>query len=110
MSKADIDRALELAGEAKTLAEALDQWEREREAIADLMDENQALVIHHMQLTVALAEAADVVEQVEKEASMFLTQKTRNRIQQYRNLLNEQEKRRAEVKQLIADRKEQQHE
>ena len=96
-------RALEIAGEAETLSEALDQWELERETIADLYDENQALGILHRQLDLALTLAGNIIDQVETEAAMFLTQPTRNKIEQFRSLIKNEEKRRAEVKQLIAE-------
>jgi len=103
-------RALEIAGEAATLTEALDQWEAERVALAELYDENEALGILHRQLDTALTLAKTIIDQIEKDAGMFVTQKTRDKIKQFRELVKNEEKRRAYVSQMIAEATERRNE
>ena len=100
----DEERAIELTGgSADTLTEALDQWEREREALAELFDENQALSILLRQLDTAVTMAQSIVDQVEKDAALFITQKTRDKIEKFRSLIQNEQKRREQVRQYLLD-------
>jgi hypothetical protein len=99
----DTERALEIAGEAKTLAEALDQWEREREAIAELFDENQALAISFRQYDLTMGLAEQIVGLMEREAAMFITENTRSKIAAFYHQMRELEKRRAADRQNVVD-------
>ncbi len=96
-------RALEISGSAETLTEALDQWELEREVTAELFDENQALGILLRQLDTAITMAESIVRQIEKDAGMFITQPTRDKIEKFRALIKNEEQRRAAVRQMIAE-------
>ena len=78
-------RAIELTGgSVDTLAEALDQWEREREALSELFDEHQAWTIINRRLRLLMTLAVAIINTVEIDAAMFMTQKTRNKIAQFR--------------------------
>jgi len=82
---ADEARAIELTGgSADTLTEALDQWEREREALAELFEENQALTIINRRLRLVMNLAMKIIDTMESETQMFITEKTRRKIEQFR--------------------------
>ena len=67
-----------------TLSEALDQWELERQALAELFDEHQALTIINRRLRLVMTLAEKIINTVETEAQMFITEKTRRKIEQFR--------------------------
>ena len=75
------------AGTAGNLSEALDQWENEREIIGQLHDENQAYSLAVRRFDVAMVLASKVIDTVERDAAMFITEKTRKEIQQFRDQL-----------------------
>ncbi len=88
MEKQDEERAIEMTGgTAANLSEALDQWENERETIGQLYDENQAYTLAFRRFDVAMVLADKVISLVEQDASMFITPKTRDEIQQFRDQL-----------------------
>lgn len=99
----EASRALEMAGEAKTLAEALDQWEEERQALAELFDENQAFAISFRLYDLTMSLAEQVIGLVEKEAAMFITENTRSRIAAFYHQMRALDKRRATDRQNIID-------
>jgi len=103
MRKTDEARALEMAGEAETLAEALDQWEGEREALAELFDENEALTISFQQYDITITLAEKMINAVEVDAQMFITQKTRDKIEEFREQVQQLEKRREADRQNVID-------
>ena len=62
MEKKDEERAIEMTGgTAANLAEALDQWENEREMIGQLHDENQAYTIAFRRFDIAIIMAGKVI-------------------------------------------------
>lgn len=84
----DEERAIEMTGgTAANLAEALDQWENEREIIGQLHDENQAYSIAFRRFDIAMVLAGKVMDIVERDAGMFIPDRTRNEIQQFRKEL-----------------------
>src|SRR5512139_3179538 len=71
MEKQDEARAIEMtAGTAGNLAEALDQWENEREMINQLHDENQAYTTALRRFDIAMVLAGKVIDAVERDAAM----------------------------------------
>lgn len=90
-------------GEAKTLTEALDQWENERQALAELYDENQALILSFRQYDVTMTLAANLIDILEIDAQMFITEKTRDKIAQFREHLTRLEKRRAQSREIVTE-------
>ena len=95
-------RAIELTGgSADTLAEALDQWEREREALAELFDENQALSISFRLYDITMTLAEQIINVVEIDAQMFMTQKSRDKIAKFREQLQILQKRRANDREIV---------
>ena len=99
----DTERAIEISGAAETLAEALDQWENEREALRELFDENQALAISFRQYDLTITLADKLINALELEAGMFIAQKTRDKIMQFREQVKELEARRAADRQNVID-------
>jgi len=97
-------RAIEITGgSAETLSEALDQWEAEREALGQLFDENQGFTIsfHKYDITMELAEK--LINALELDVAMFISQKTRDKIKQFREQMQELEARRAADRQNVVD-------
>lgn len=83
------ERAIEFTGgSAANLTEALDQWENEREVLAQLYDDNQAYNILNRRLRLALDAARDIVDRTEQDAAMFVTKKTRDQIELFRAQYN----------------------
>ena len=86
MEKKDEERAIEMTGgTAANLSEALDQWDNEREMIGQLHDENQAYTIAFRRFDLAMSMASKVISPVEQDAGLFITEKTRSEIQQFRD-------------------------
>lgn len=109
----DEERAIEITGgSARSLEEALDQWEAERQALAELYDENQSLVISFRHFDVAAAIAEQIIAAVELDASMFIKPATREKIEQFREQIKQYYNRRAfcrEIKTQAAQRQENPH-
>ena len=81
----NMERAIDMTGgSADTLAEALDQWEREREALVELFDENEAFTISFRIYDLTMTLAEKIINTVEIDAAMFMTQKSRDKIAQFR--------------------------
>ena len=101
---ADEARAIELTGgSADTLAEALDQWENERQALQELFDENQALTISFRTYDITMTLAEQIINAVEIDAQMFMTQKSRDKIAQFRKQIKELEARRNHSREMVTD-------
>jgi hypothetical protein len=97
-------RAVDMTdGNAADLGEAIDQWENERQALADLFDENQALTLsfRRYHITMSLAEA--VIRLLEAEAGMFITQTARNKIKEFHEQLGKLRKFIAQDMSIVAD-------
>ena len=100
----DEERAIELTGgSVDTLAEALDQWENERQALAELFDENQALTISFRIYDTTMKLAEGIINIVEIDAQMFMSQKTRDKIAQFREQVQKLEARREACREIVAD-------
>jgi len=100
----DEQRAITMTGDsAETLADALDQWENERAALAELFDENQALTISFRRYDITMTLAEKLITALEMDAAMFITQKTRDKIEQFREQMRALEKRRAADRQNVVD-------
>ena len=77
-------RALEITGHTSDLDEALDEFEKVKEAVGELFDDNQALAILNRRMRLTLDFAAKAIDIVERDASMFITPKARKWIEQFR--------------------------
>lgn len=78
--------AVEMTGDpAANPITAFAQWQNERDAMAELYNENEDLKKRNRTLTVALALAEKAIERAEHDAAMFITQATRDIIQKFRN-------------------------
>lgn len=85
LSPKDQERIEELTGgSAGKLSDALDQWEAERAALAELHDESQALVIYVSKFQEILASIKLLVSYLENESPLFMTPKMRKAIESYR--------------------------
>lgn len=101
---ADEVRAIEMTGgSVNTLAEALDQWDAERQALQELFDENQALVISFRFYDATMTLAETIVNDVEKESAMFMSEKTRDKIKKFRQQLMNVWARRAQGREIVVD-------
>ena len=96
-------------GMSNDVFEAFDMWEKERQALGELFDDNQALTIsvRRYQVTLALAEKA--IAAVEKDAAMFVTEKSRNAIEQFREQMQKIENLIANDKMIVADAQTRRH-
>jgi len=84
ISLEDRARIEELTGEEfTTLSDALDQWDREREAIAQLHDENQALGILNFKLTRIIERPKKIIDSVWDSSALMLPGKIRESITAY---------------------------
>ena len=81
-------RAMEITGHTSDLNEALDDFERTKESVTELFDDNQALSILNRKLRLTLDLAFTVIALTEKDAGMFITEKTRKRIAEFRDQFN----------------------
>lgn len=92
LTKADQERIAELTGgDTDELAPALDQWEQEREALAALYDENQALEIYMNRAKILITSYKEIIKQLNNEAGMFVTQRTRDKIKTFWNEVKDME-------------------
>lgn len=97
-------RAIELTGSsARDLAEALDQWENERQALVELYDENQALTIAFRRCDLSMTLAEQVIAVIEKDAGMFITQPTRDKIRQFRRQIQKLQSHRAQGREIVVN-------
>jgi len=110
MTNTDTTRAIEFTGgSAATLSESLDQWEAERQALAELYDENQALTISIRQMMLTMTLAEKIITSLETEAAMFITQPSRNKIEQFREQMQKLNERIAHSKMIVADAQARRH-
>lgn len=79
--------ALEMTGESSDPLVAFEQWQTEREALAEVWDELQALEIITRRMNVCLDLARSTVDAVESECGMFITDRTRRKIAAFREQL-----------------------
>lgn len=79
--------ALEMTGESSDPLVAFEQWQTEREALAEVWDELQALEIITRRMNVCLDLARSTVDAVESECGMFITDRTRKKITAFREQL-----------------------
>ena len=94
--------ALKMSGEANPIV-AFKQWEEERQALAEIADENKALHISFRQYDASMKLAEQIIGIIEKESSMFITQATREKIAEFRKHLAYIEPRRAADRQTITE-------
>lgn len=81
------ERILSITGHTDDINEALDEFERVKEAIAEFYDENQALEILNRKLRLCLTLAQTTVQAIESDAAMFITDKTRAKLNQFNEQL-----------------------
>ena len=76
-------------GASESFEEAFQQWKNERKTMAELFDENQAYGLLNRRLLLALALAVKTITAADKDASMFVTDKTRALFEQFREKVTE---------------------
>jgi len=74
----------DMTGHTDDLTEAIEQWQTEREAMAELFDENQAYELLYRRYIVTLDLAEKVVAIVEADSALFLSDKARSAIEKFR--------------------------
>lgn len=74
---------LEMTNHTDDFRVAFEQWQNERQTLAELHDENQAMEIISRRMVVMVELARQVVEMVEKDAAMFITPDTRLKIEKF---------------------------
>jgi len=84
--KAWMLRAVEITGHTTNIDEAFDEWELERQALSELHEGLQTLEFQNYRMGLALDTANSLILTIEKEAEMFIKQKTRDKIQQFKEL------------------------
>jgi len=84
-----------------SFSEAIEQWELEREALADFNDENQALRILAKNLLSVIKSSAVMVEAISNDGILFLSQKTKDKIESSRKELQEAEGTIQQLKTLV---------
>jgi len=77
------DRLLSITGWTSDINEALDEFENMKTAIAELYDDNQALDILNRRLRLCLTFAEHAVTAMQSDAGMFITEKTRTKLNQF---------------------------
>ena len=78
-------------GNTSDPVEAFEQWKAEREALLEIHDENQSLVLSFRRFKLVISLASGLVSSVESECGMFISQKTREKIGQFREQLKKLE-------------------
>jgi len=80
-----MDLSVEMTGEedANPII-AFEQWQREREAMAELYNVGEGLKILNRRLLLVLTLAEKAISRTEKDAMMFITQPTRDAVQKFR--------------------------
>jgi hypothetical protein len=106
ISDQDRARVEEITGEEfTTLAAALDQWEAERQALADFNDENQALLI----LIKRTLNLIDISEKFLKrswnDSALFFTPKARELIIQFWDEKTQQKNALAQSREIVKEHK-----
>jgi hypothetical protein len=89
LSPADQERIDDLTGgSARSLREALEQWDNERAALAALHDENTALSLYFRRMGFLIDLMAKVVFQMENDIPLFMTPAVRKAVDNYKDQLN----------------------
>lgn len=77
------ERILSITGHTGDINEALDEMESMKTAVAELYDENQALEILNRKLRLCLTLAETSMQAMQNDAGMFITEKTRAKVDQF---------------------------
>jgi len=77
------ERIFSITGHTDDINEALDEFENIKQAVAELFDENQALTILNRKLRLCITLAETTLKQIESDAGMFITDKTRGKLNQF---------------------------
>jgi len=77
------ERILSITGHTDDINEALDEFENVKCAVAELFDSNQALEILNRRLRVCLTLAETAVTVMQADAQMFITEKTRGKVNKF---------------------------
>ena len=77
------ERLLSIAGWTPDVNEALDDFEHTKDAVSELYDKNQALEILNRRLNLCLTLAQAAMTALENDAGMFITPKTRAKMNQF---------------------------
>jgi regulator of replication initiation timing len=77
------ERLLSITGHTSDINEALDEFESTKDAVARLYDENQALSMINRRLDLCLSLAQSSIAAMQNDAGMFVTEKTRAKINQF---------------------------
>lgn len=84
LTETDQERIAQLTGgDTDELSPALDQWEQERAALTALYDETQALEIYMNRTKILISSYKQIIKQMNAEAGLFLTQRTRDKIDSF---------------------------
>lgn len=78
-------------GNTSDPVEAFEQWRAEREALLEIHDENQAFTLAFRRYKLTMSLASRLIETLENEAGMFITQDTREKIEQFREQMQKLE-------------------
>jgi len=106
LSDTDITRLEEITGEKYTsLATALDQWDRERDALGELNDENQALLILNKRLTNIVNLSKALIDGLWADSALLFTPKTRAKVDQFQSEYEKTKAARVQSKEIQADHK-----
>lgn len=81
------ERLLSITGHTDDINEALDEMEFMKIAIAELFDDNQALEIINRRMRLCLTLAQTTIAAIETDVAMFITDKTRNKLNQFNEQL-----------------------
>jgi len=90
-------------GHTEDIRAACKMWDSERQALAELFDENQAQTISFRRYDLTMELAEKLITALELEAGMFIKQKTRDKIEQFREQMKKLETRRAADRQNVVD-------
>lgn len=74
------ERLFSITGHTDDLDEALDDFENTKRAVAELYDDNQALSILNRRMRLCLTIAETAITAVQTENAMFISDKTRGKI------------------------------
>lgn len=91
---------LEICGESLSIQDAFDQWKRERKAMSEFYDENQAYSIITHRLLIALELAEKAIAAAEADAGLFIKDHTRRAIAKFREQIQIVEKHKEHLNKL----------
>lgn len=83
--------ALEFTQTTSDPLEAFTQWENEREALADIYEDNQRLEAEVKHLRAALSIAEKLVNSLAVKGTLFMDPKMRELMEKFREQMNEAE-------------------